>query len=141
MYARIFADSWCRLTTQPSPIASALAESFAPPPKDSVGAKILKKMGWKLGQGIGPRLTYAQRKAQDAGFLDPSKEVEGNEEDIEEAKKHLYPRKDTSILLFRRKDNFHGLGYSPGLSLNESVGGDQARAGPNISCAVPLSES
>ncbi|KAM5534503.1 hypothetical protein V8D89_011835 [Ganoderma adspersum] len=120
------------------PIASALAASLAPPPKDSIGAKILKKMGWKLGQGIGPRLTYAQRKAQDAGFLDPAKEVEGNEEDLEEAKKHLYPRKDTPILLFRRKDNFHGLGYTPGLSLNESIGGDQARAGPNISSGFGL---
>ncbi|KAI1790233.1 hypothetical protein LXA43DRAFT_515639 [Ganoderma leucocontextum] len=120
------------------PITSALAESLAPPPTDSIGAKILKKMGWKFGQGIGPRLTYAQRQAQDAGFLDPAKEVEGNEEDLEEAKKHLYPRKDTPILLFHRKDNFHGLEYTTGLSLNQSVGGEQARAGPNISTGFGL---
>ena len=123
------------LTLQLSPITAALAESLAPPPKDSIGAKILKKMGWKVGQGIGPRLTYAQRTAQDAGFLDPAKEVEGNEEDLEEAKKHLYPRKDTPLLLLSRKDNFRGLGYTPGLSLNESVGGERARTDPNISCA------
>nr|VWP02234.1 Extracellular lipase (EC [Ganoderma boninense] len=120
------------------PIASVLADSFAPPPKDSVGAKILKKMGWKLGQGIGPRLTYTQWNARNAGFLDPSKEVEGNEEDLEEAKKHLYPRKDTPVLLFRRKDNFHGLGYTPGLNLNESVGGEQARGDLNISSGFGL---
>lgn len=94
-------------------------------------------MGWRIGQGIGPRLTYAQRKKQDAGFLDPTKEVDGDEGDVEEAKKHLYPRPDTPVLVFRRKDNFHGLGYSPGLGLNDSVGytkdADRNATGPNIS--------
>lgn len=102
-----------------------------------MGARILKKMGWRLGQGIGPRLTYAQRKAQDAGFLDPSKEIEGDEEDVAEAKKHMYPRRDTQVMLAPRKDNFHGLGYSPGMGLNESVGygqgGERGPGGPNIS--------
>ena len=123
------------LTFTCSPIAAALAESLAPPPKDSIGAKILKKMGWKVGQGIGPRLTYTQRRALDAGFLDPAKEVEGNEEDPEEAKRHLYPRKDTPLLLLPRKDNFHGLGYTPGLGLIESIGSERARTDLNISCA------
>ena len=94
-------------------------------------------MGWRVGQGIGPRLTYAQRKAQDAGFLDPSKEVAGDEEDLEEAKKHTYPRRDTPVLVSHRKDNFHGLGYSPGMGLNESVGygtgAGKGPSGPNIS--------
>ena len=66
-----------------SPITAALAASLAPPPKDSIGARILKKMGWKVGQGIGPRLTHAQWKVQSAGYLDPSKEVAGDEEFLE----------------------------------------------------------
>ncbi|KAI0714194.1 hypothetical protein C8T65DRAFT_707738 [Cerioporus squamosus] len=113
---------------------TALAASLAPAPKDS--------MGWRVGQGIGPRLTYAQRKAQDAGFLDPSKEVEGDEEDLEEAKKHTYPRRDTPVLIARRKDNFHGLGYSPGLGLNESVGhgagGERGPSGPQLAAGFGL---
>ncbi|KAI8996466.1 hypothetical protein BD414DRAFT_478086 [Trametes punicea] len=124
------------------PIAAALAASLAPPPKDSVGARILKKMGWRPGQGIGPRLTYAQRKRQDAGFLDPSKEVEGDEDDIEEAKKHMYPRRDIPVITAPRKDNFHGLGYAPGLGLNESVGygaGSQREpSGPKIAAGFGL---
>ncbi|TBU44672.1 hypothetical protein BD309DRAFT_919406 [Dichomitus squalens] len=120
------------------PITSALAATLVPPPKDSVGAKILKKMGWRLGQGIGPRLTYAQKRAQDAGFMDPSKEVNGDEEDIEEARKHLYPRKDAPVVIYPRKDNFHGLGYAPGLSLHESVGGERGSTGPNISAGFGL---
>ncbi len=94
-------------------------------------------MGWKLGQGVGPRLTYAQRKAQDAGFFDPSKEVEGDEEDPEEAKKHTYPRHDIPVMIAPRKDNFHGLGYNPGMGLNESVGhgggAQKGSSGPKIS--------
>lgn len=102
-----------------------------------MGAQILKKMGWRPGQGIGPRVTLAQRKRQDAGFLDPSKEVDGEEDDIEEAKKHMYPRRDIPVIIAPRKDNFHGIGYSPGLGLNESLGqtagGGEGQAGPSIS--------
>ncbi|KAI0675593.1 hypothetical protein C8Q78DRAFT_1005437 [Trametes maxima] len=128
-------------TEDQDPIASALAASLAPAPKDSVGAQILKKMGWRPGQGIGPRITYAQRKRQDAGFLDPSKEVDGDEDDIEEAKKHMYPRKDVPVILASRKDNFHGLGYNPGLGLNESVGregNEHIQRGPTISAGFGL---
>ena len=117
-----------------SPIAATLAASLAPAPKDAVGAQILKKMGWRTGQGIGPRITYAQRKRQDAGIFDPSKEVEGDEDDVEEAKKHTYPRRDVPVITAPRKDNFHGLGYSPGMGLNESVGygggGGKAQSAP-----------
>jgi len=121
------------------PITEALEASLAPAPKDSVGARILKKMGWRVGQGIGPRLTYAQRKAQDNGFLEPSKETTGDGED-EEAKKHLYPRRDTPVLLASRKDNFHGLGYIPGMRLEESIGsGRDARGqGPNLAAGFGL---
>ncbi|KIK76568.1 hypothetical protein PAXRUDRAFT_18101 [Paxillus rubicundulus Ve08.2h10] len=44
--------------SQKDPITLALEQAFFPAPKDSVGARILKKMGWKLGQGIGPRVTW-----------------------------------------------------------------------------------
>ncbi|OCH96293.1 hypothetical protein OBBRIDRAFT_787368 [Obba rivulosa] len=110
-------------------IASALEASFAPAPKDSVGARILKKMGWRLGQGVGPRVTYAQRKAQGAGL--PARE----EDEDEEAKKHLFPRRDTPVLVAQKKANFHGLGYVPGMRLEESVGaGDGGRGkGPQLS--------
>ncbi|CDO68796.1 hypothetical protein BN946_scf184805.g5 [Trametes cinnabarina] len=124
------------------PITAALAASLAPPPKDSVGAQILKKMGWRPGQGIGPRLTYAQRKRQDAGYLDPSKEVEGDEDDVDEAKKHMYPRRDIPVVTAPRKDNFHGLGYTPGIGLNEGVGyggsGQRQPSGPQIAAGFGL---
>lgn len=119
------------LTERASDITAALEASLAPAPKDSVGARILKKMGWRLGQGVGPRLTYAQRRAQD-GSLVPKEEGED-----EEAKKHLYPRRDTAVLVAARKDNFHGFGYVPGMRLEEAVGQNE-QAGPHISSGFGL---
>lgn len=125
--------------SEKDPMTAALEASLAPAPTDSIGARILKKMGWRLGQGIGPRLTYAQRKAQDAGFMDPSRETGGADEEDEEAKKHLFPRRDTSVLLAPRKDNSHGVGYVPGMRLEESVSGDAGRSqGPSLAAGFGL---
>lgn len=98
------------------------------------------KMGWRHGQGIGPRLTWRQKRLQDAQAkstriltLDDLK-LSPNEED-EEAQKHTYPRTDTPLTVVPRKDNAHGLGYAPGLSLNDALGDgrDPQPSGPRIS--------
>ncbi|TFY64484.1 hypothetical protein EVJ58_g2600 [Rhodofomes roseus] len=112
-------------------ITTALEASLAPAPKDSVGARILKKMGWRLGQGVGPRLTHAQRRTE----LGPRAPKEEGED--EEAQKHLYPRRDTAVLIAPRKDNFHGLGYTPGMRLEEAVAQDE-KAGPQIAAGFGL---
>jgi G patch domain-containing protein 1 len=101
----------------PSEITLALERSLLPAPKDSVGARILKKMGWRIGQGIGPRITWRQREM--AFGRDP--DVPSDDTD-EEAKKHLYAPRDTPLIIVERKDNFHGLGYDPGLGLHASLG-------------------
>ncbi|CAL1714480.1 unnamed protein product [Somion occarium] len=121
---------------QEDSITAALADALAPPPTESAGARILMKMGWRPGQGVGPRLTYEQRKAQDRtlGFA-------SNEDDAEhEAKKHMYARRDTPVLTAARKDNAHGLGYTPGMSLNESlgVGGMKGPSGPRLAFGFGL---
>ncbi|KAF9525952.1 hypothetical protein CPB83DRAFT_877046 [Crepidotus variabilis] len=110
------------------PLTNTLQASLLPAPKDSVGAKILKKMGWRLGQGIGPRMSLKRRKEQDAHAYDPltgHRLTSGSlnlPEDDEEADKHTYAPRDTVVLVVKRKDNVHGLGYVPGLSLQESLG-------------------
>jgi len=111
-----------------------------PPAKDSAGARILKKMGWRVGQGIGPRVTLRQRRLQDlqasTGKAVAAEDIELGVDD-EEANKHTYAPRDTTVLVVERKDNFHGLGYRPGMSLNESLGakGSNTLSGPNISGA------
>ncbi|KAG1747898.1 uncharacterized protein EDB91DRAFT_1115387 [Suillus paluster] len=98
-------------------ITLALEQSLLPAPKDSVGARILKKMGWRIGQGIGPRITWRQREIAFGRDPDaPSDEVD------EEAKKHMYAPRDTPLIIIERKGNFHGMGYDPGLGLHAGLG-------------------
>jgi len=104
----------------------ALQTTLLPPPKFSFGAKILQKMGWRTGQGIGPRVSLARRRVQDAQAYDPftgtrlaSGSLEIPEED-DEATKHLYAPRDVPVLSVKRKDNSHGLGYVPGTTLGAS---------------------
>ncbi|KAJ8092958.1 hypothetical protein PM082_011278 [Marasmius tenuissimus] len=126
-------------------ITSALQAAILPSTKDSAGARILKKMGWRMGQGIGPRVTLRQRRLQDLQ-AQTGRIVTGDDLDLpvddEEANKHTYAPRDTPILVVARKDNFHGLGYRPGMSLNESLGqkatGGSSQSGPNISAGFGL---
>jgi len=123
-----------------SSVSLALEKALLPTPKDSPAVKILMKMGWRHGQGIGPRLTWRQKRLQDAQAkstriltLDDLK-LDPHEED-EEAQKYTYPRPDTPPTLVPRKDNAHGLGYTPGLNLNDAIGNerDSKPSGPRIS--------
>lgn len=94
-----------------------------PPVKESVGAQILKKMGWRPGQGIGPRVTWRQRKLQDKMALTTSHTSEDDiPEDDEEANKHTYAPRDTPMVKYAKKDNSYGLGFIPGGTLNERLG-------------------
>ena len=120
---------------------NVLKSSLLPAPRDSAGARILKKMGWRVGHGIGPKVTYEQRKRQDALASDPSGSAGDLVEvdDDEEAKKHLYPRRDTKLPNFTKKDDSHGLGFVPGMKLMDLVSGETSGKGgskssnPNIS--------
>ncbi|KAJ7493214.1 hypothetical protein B0H11DRAFT_952568 [Mycena galericulata] len=123
-------------------VARALEASMLPAAKDSAGARILKKMGWRFGQGIGPRVTLRQRKLQDMQ-AQLGRRVHGADvvipEDDDEADKHTYAPRDTPILTVDRKDNSHGLGYHPGMGLNESVGGrSSAASGPKLASGFGL---
>ncbi|KIK11571.1 hypothetical protein PISMIDRAFT_19413 [Pisolithus microcarpus 441] len=104
-------------TEKEFPVTLALEEAVVPSPKDSVGARILKKMGWRLGWGIGPRASRRRHEIQ-YGRNPHAVEVD------EEAKKHTFPPQDT-LLVVERKDDFHGLGYHKGLGLHASLGTTQ----------------
>ncbi|KAF7345375.1 G-patch domain [Mycena venus] len=122
-------------------VARALEASMLPAAKDSAGARILKKMGWRLGQGIGPRVTLRQRKLQDLQASGRRvTEADIAVPDDEEATKHTYAPRDTVVLAVERKDNSHGLGYHPGMGLNESVGGARggATSGPKLASGFGL---
>jgi G patch domain-containing protein 1 len=128
-------DSAFRLPTDDGNSLSAALQSLTLPSTDSPGAKLLRKMGWKPGQGVGPRVSYTRRRQQDidAGVV-PAGAV-----DDAEASKHLFAPRDTPVLLFRAKDNAHGLGHSGPVRLGGDAGPTaKAMEGPNISGKEPL---
>ncbi|GAA5858282.1 hypothetical protein JCM8547_004633 [Rhodosporidiobolus lusitaniae] len=96
------------------------------PSSSRVGLKLMRKMGWRDGQGVGPRITLSQRKKQAAemGLALPGA-GDGEEEESEEASKHLYAPLDRPLTLVKGTsasvDKGWGLGYEPGMTLRERV--------------------
>lgn len=75
----------------------ALMDIFRPS-GETIGVKLLKKMGWKEGQGIGPKV---RRKAN----VDES---EGEKDEIDTT--HLFAPEDPPMISFNRKFDHRGLG-------------------------------
>ena len=63
---------------------------------DTVGVKLLKKMGWREGQGIGPKI---RRRARSADGEDGDQQA------------HLFAPDDPAMISFTRKTDEKGLGY------------------------------
>lgn len=69
------------------------------PTGETIGVKLLKKMGWKEGQGIGPKV---RRKAN----------LEETEDDNHEARTtHLFAPEDPPLISINRKFDHKGLGW------------------------------
>lgn len=98
------------------------------PVTDTVGVRLLRNMGWRPGQGIGPRLTKKQKEKQAAANkrmfgcpLPPSQikdknaeESSDDEEDELDAKYRafLFAPDDVPEFVAKPKDNLFGIGYS-----------------------------
>lgn len=63
---------------------------------ETMGVKLLKKMGWKEGQGIGPKV---RRRAQLDDRDDPGGET------------YLFAPENSPMISFNRKDDHKGLGF------------------------------
>ncbi|XP_039619545.1 G patch domain-containing protein 1 isoform X1 [Polypterus senegalus] len=111
----------------PIPGATVLEDLIAAS-RISIGVKLLRKMGWKEGQGIGPRVKRKlQRQRNGAGLrlygcsLPPEESDKSEEEDDAYIPENVtFAPKDVTPIDFTPKDNLHGLGYSgidPGKAL------------------------
>jgi G patch domain-containing protein 1 len=72
----------------------SLVNAVVVPVADTVGIKLMRLMGWREGQGLGPR-----RKRKDTN-------------DIHESQFTFAPR-EALIQKFEARKDLHGLGYQP----------------------------
>lgn len=78
---------------------------------DTMGVKLLRKMGWRDGQGIGPKI---RRKARLDEEDDP-----GGEENQET---HLFAPENSQMISFERKNDRKGLGFDGEPIQKDTVG-------------------
>lgn len=117
------------------------------------------KMGWKPGQGVGPRLTARQLKLQERkigrraahvgmyrpGQLQPQGEQEDGDDEMDDSKdgqgkRHTFAPRDTKLLLFDNKQDRSGLGYirGGGMNLPQTGSARTVPAEPQISSGFGL---
>ncbi|KFM59157.1 G patch domain-containing protein 1, partial [Stegodyphus mimosarum] len=84
------------------------------PVNDSIGVQILNKLGWKVGQGIGPRVKKYSSGTKIYG-CSPYPDATVPEEEDSIALGFTFAPEDTEAILYQPKDNYFGLGYT-GLS-------------------------
>ncbi|KAJ8343358.1 hypothetical protein SKAU_G00306870 [Synaphobranchus kaupii] len=108
------------ITSLTAPIpGDTVLEDLVAPARISVGVELLRKMGWKEGQGVGPRLKRKPaRQGNVAGIkaYDCALPPKGSEESEEEEDEYIpenvtFAPKDVTPIDFTPKDNLHGLGY------------------------------
>ena len=67
---------------------------------ETMGVKLLRKMGWRGGQGIGPKVRRKARLGEDAGL---------SSGELQET--HLFAPENSEMIAFRRKSDRKGLGF------------------------------
>ncbi|KAF8474694.1 hypothetical protein BDZ91DRAFT_711515 [Kalaharituber pfeilii] len=75
---------------------------FKPPPEETMGVKLLRKMGWKEGQGIGPKVKRA------AIVIDN----EADQGSTENQQLHYFAPANSELITLDKKDDYKGLGYT-----------------------------
>ncbi|KAK8168746.1 hypothetical protein BKA80DRAFT_64835 [Phyllosticta citrichinensis] len=67
---------------------------------ETMGVELLQRMGWKMGQGVGPKV---RRKAR----LDPDDDARADADQ----QTHLFAPENSPMITFVRKNDHKGLGY------------------------------
>ncbi|KAL0977976.1 hypothetical protein UPYG_G00164220 [Umbra pygmaea] len=98
----------------------SVLEDLVAPARSSIGVELLRKMGWKDGQGVGPRVKrrpYKQKEDTASRAFGSVLPPNGSEESQDEEEDEFVPEnvtfapKDVTPIDFTPKVDLHGLGY------------------------------
>ena len=84
---------------------------------ETMGVKLLRKMGWRDGQGIGPKVRRKARLDQD--------DEPGGVGDSEIQQTHLFAPQSSAMIAFVRKNDRKGLGFEVERGLRDAMVQDQ----------------
>lgn len=110
---------------QRAPAAQSLPsalESLIARTRNSIGETLLQKLGWRPGQGIGPRVTARKLRLQEAKLARGKNQDENDVEDEEIVGKHLFAPRDVKLLVFQPKEDKQGLGFEKGQGMGPLPG-------------------
>ncbi len=109
----------------------ALLDDLVVPAPDTVGVRLLKKMGWREGHGIGPKRKKIKLSTPQQDLSSNSKRIMGpaipaelrplksdtpmeEDNDTDEFTANmLFAPRDVQTVEYEVKDNFYGIGYDP----------------------------
>ena len=106
-------------------------QSLIAPAETSIGQKLLRQLGWRPGQGIGPRVSLRKSRIQEGKLGRLGTNVTEDDVGEAEARKHTFAPRDTKLLVFEGKDDRQGLGYERGSGMG-SLAGSSTRS--ELSC-------
>jgi G patch domain-containing protein 1 len=96
-------------------------------------------MGWRPGQGVGPRVSWRTRKIQDliaTGKSLSGVDIDALDDDDDEAKRHMYPPRDTIVPRVPMKVDVYGVGFKAAAGLVEGLGEKRPQSkGPKLAGA------
>ena len=104
-----------RQPAESSSMATAL-ESLIAPAKTSIGQTLLQKLGWRPGQGIGPRVSLRKLRIQETKLgTRPAGSRDDEDDDMSGGtRQHTFAPRDNKLVVYAAKEDKHGLGYQPG---------------------------
>jgi G patch domain-containing protein 1 len=106
--------------------ATAALQSLIAPARSSIGETLLKKLGWRPGQGIGPRVSLRKLKIQEGklGKIRAGMAIEEDDVDLDGdvVGTHTFAPRDAKLLVFEGKEDKQGLGFEKGKGMGALPG-------------------
>eukprot|EP01125_Pyxidicula_operculata_P011185 TRINITY_DN3655_c0_g1_i1.p1 TRINITY_DN3655_c0_g1~~TRINITY_DN3655_c0_g1_i1.p1 ORF type:complete len:886 (-),score=354.06 TRINITY_DN3655_c0_g1_i1:121-2778(-) len=95
------------------------SDLFFVPKVIPIGQKLLRLMGWREGQGVGPRIKLKRKKRRFTTTKEEDNDDAADDEDDPYARQYSFPPADVPIADFAYKGNMYGVGYDPYINAPE----------------------